>query len=99
MTLLLLCMATVVVSRCRSKDGVLRQMKSNRSLGPSPVLNKILKEFAVELCLVLTDTYNSPLKQGYVPEQLKESLVRPLPICSPPKSVGSDLRPIALIYT
>ena len=28
---------------------------------------------------VLTDIYNSSLKQGYAPAQLKESLVRPLP--------------------
>jgi len=45
---------------------------------------------------VLTDIYNSSLEQGYVPAQLKESLVRPLPKVSPPKSVDSDLRPITL---
>ena len=67
--------------------------KPNKSPGPSPIPNKILKEFAAELCPVLTDIYNSSLKQGYVPAQLKESLVRPLPKVSPPKSVDSDLRP------
>ena len=72
----------------------LRQIKLNKSPGPIP--NKILKEFAAELCPVLTDIYNSSLKQGYVPAQLKESLVRPLPKVSPPKSVDSDLRPITL---
>ena len=72
----------------------LRQIKPNmyKSPGPSP----IPKEFAAELCPVLTDIYNSSLKQGYVPAQLKESLVRHLPKVSPPKSVDSDLRPITL---
>ena len=45
---------------------------------------------------MLTDIYNSSLKQGYVPSQLKESLVRPLPKVSPPRSADSDLRPITL---
>ena len=48
------------------------------------------------MCPVLADIYNSSLKQGSVPAQLKESLVRPLPKVSPPKSVDSDLRPITL---
>ena len=74
----------------------LRQIKPKKSPGPSPIPQKILKEFAAELCRVLTDIYNSSLKQGYVPAQLKESLVRPLPKVSPPKSVDSDLRPITL---
>ena len=72
----------------------LRQIKPNKSPGPSPIPNK--KEFAAESCPVLTDIYNSSLKQGgYVPAQLKESLVRPLKV-SPSKSVDSDLRPITL---
>lgn len=71
-------------------------IKVNKSPGPSVIPNKILKEFAFELAPVLTDIYNSSLKEGYVPVQLKESLVRPLPKCSPPKSVENDLRPITL---
>ena len=74
----------------------LRQIKPNKSPGPSPIPNKILKEFAAELCPVFTDIYNSSLRQGYVPAQLKESLIRPLPKVSLPKSVDSDLRPITL---
>ena len=49
------------------------------------------------MCPVLTDIYNSSLKQGYVPAQLKESVVWPMPKVSPPKSVDSDLRPILLL--
>ena len=74
----------------------LRQIRPNKSPDPSPIPNKILKEFAAELCPVLTDIYNSSLTQRYVPAQLKESLVPPLPKGSPPKSVDSDLRPITL---
>ena len=76
----------------------LRQIKPNKSPGPSPIPNKIVKEFAAEFCPVLTDIYNSSLKQGYVTAQLKESLGRPLPKGSPPKSVNSDLRPIILTF-
>ena len=74
----------------------LRQRKPDKSPGPSRTPNKILKEFAAELCPVLSDIYNSWLKQGYVPAQLKESLVQPLPKVLPQKSVDSDLRPITL---
>ena len=69
-------------------------IKANKSPCPSVIPNKILKDFAFEFALILTDIYNSSLKDGYVPAQLKESQVRPLPKCSSPKTVENDLRPI-----
>ena len=74
----------------------LRQIKLNKSPGPDIIPKKIWKEFAWELTPVLADIYNTSLKQGVVPSQLKESEVRPIPKCSPPKSIENDLRPITL---
>ena len=45
---------------------------------------------------VTKDLYNSSLEQGFVPVQIKDSIVHPLPMCNPPKSVEEDLRPITL---
>ena len=74
----------------------LRQIKLKKSPGPDIVPNKIWKEFAWELAPVLADKYNTSLKQGVVLSQLKESVVRPIPKCSPPKSIENDQRPITL---
>ena len=34
--------------------------------------------------------------QGFIPYQIKESVVTPLPKCSPPKCIKNDLRLITL---
>ena len=68
----------------------------NKSLGPDVAPNKIWKEFAWELAPVLSDLYNTSLGQGVVASQLKESVVRLIPKCSPPKMIENDLRPITL---
>ena len=74
----------------------LRQIKLSKSPGPDIVPNKIWKEFACELAPVLSDIFNTSLEQGVVPSQLKESVVRPIPKCSPSKTIEKDLRPITL---
>ena len=58
--------------------------------------NIVWKELAFELSPVLADIYNSSLEQGYVPAQLKQAIVVPVPNCRPPASVESDLRPVSL---
>ena len=45
---------------------------------------------------VVRDIYNASTVQGYIPSQLKEAVVVPIPKCSSPKSVEDDLRPIQL---
>lgn len=74
----------------------LSQVKLNKSPGPNVVPNKIWKEFAWELAPVLSDIYNTSLRQGVVPSQLKESQVTPCLKCTPPKIIKNDLRPITL---
>ena len=74
----------------------LSQVKLNKSPRPNVVPNKIWKEFAWELAPVLSDIYNTSLRQGVVPSQLKESQVTPCLKCTPPKIIKNDLRPITL---
>ena len=56
----------------------------------------ILRDFAFELSPVVSDIYNSTLRQGTIPELLKSSIVSPIPKCMPPKTIEDDLRPISL---
>ena len=70
----------------------LRCIKLKKSAGPDPVPNLVWKEFAFELSPVACNLYNSSLTVGYIPDILKESLVHPVPKCSPPKSITDDLR-------
>ena len=71
-------------------------VKTNKSSGPDPFPCRIWKDFAVELAPVVRDIYNASLVQGFIPSQLKQSIISPLPKCSPPKDIKADLRPIAL---
>ena len=71
-------------------------VKNNQSSGPVPFPCRVWKEFAVELAPVVRDIYNASLVQGFIPSQLKQSIISPLPKCSPPKDIKADLRPIAL---
>lgn len=71
----------------------LSHVKLNKSPGSDVVPNKIWKEFAWDLPPVLSDIYNTSLRQGVAPSQLKEAQVTPCPKCTPPKTIKNDLRP------
>ena len=47
--------------------------------------NRVLKEFAPELALLIMDIYNCSLREGYVPDLLKRSIINHLPKVSPPQ--------------
>ena len=81
----------------RTAYHALRRVKANKSPDPDPTPNSIWSEFAFELARVVCDIYNSSITKGLIPSQLKGSILCPVPKCSPPKVVGEDLRPIALI--
>ena len=74
----------------------LRCIKLKKSAVTDPFPNLVRKEFAFESSPVVCNLYNSSLTGGYIPDNLKESLVHPVPKCSPPKSINDDLRPITL---
>ena len=61
--------------------------------------NRVLKDFAPELAPLIMDIYNWSLREGYVPDLLKRSIINPLPKVSPPHEIQSDLRPISLTCT
>ena len=74
----------------------LKRLKTTKSPGPNMIPNKILNTFAFEFAPVITDIFNTSMKQGIFPDQLKRSLVVPIPKVSPPSSIEDDLRPISL---
>ena len=74
----------------------LKEVKCHESVAPDEIPNKILRDFAFELSPMVSDIYNSTFRQGKIPEQLKSSIVSPIPKCMPPKSIEDDLRPISL---
>ena len=62
-------------------------------------MNWVLKEFAPEHAPVIMDIYNCSLREGYIPDLLKRSIIIPLPKVSPPQEIQTDLRPISLTCT
>jgi hypothetical protein len=64
---------------------VLKEVKCQKSVGPDEILNRILRDFAFELSPVVSDVYNSTLRQDKIPELLKSSIVSPiyLSVCRP----------------
>ena len=75
---------------------VLRRLKTTKSPGPDGIPNRILKTFAFEFAPVIMDIYNTSVLQGVFPDQLKRSIVVPIPKVSPPQTIEDDLRPISL---
>ncbi|CAB4023586.1 Hypothetical predicted protein, partial [Paramuricea clavata] len=71
----------------------------NKSVGPDYIPNRVVKEFAHELAPIIKDIYNQSMKEGYIPELLKSSIVIPVPKINPPRTIENDLRPISLTCT
>ena len=69
---------------------------TQKAVGPDGISNKLLKEFAPELAPLIQDIYNQSLREGFVPDTLKQSIITPVPKVCPPQDIKSDLRPIAL---
>jgi hypothetical protein len=74
----------------------LRGIITAKSPVPDNIPNKILKTFAFELAPVISDLYNSSLRQWVFPALLKRSFVIPIPKMSTLKLMEEDLRPISL---
>ena len=67
-----------------------------KSVGPDEIPNRVLKVFAPELSLVIQDIYNQSIREGYITELLKSSIIFPIPNVTSPQSIESNLRPISL---
>ena len=74
----------------------LKHLEITKSPGPDMIPNKILKIFAFEFAPLITDIFNTSMKQGIFPEQLKRSFVVLIPKVLPRSSIEDDLRLISL---
>jgi len=62
----------------------LSSLQTSKAVGPDNIPNRLLKEFALELALLVCDIYNQSLREGYIPALLKSSIVTPIPKVSSP---------------
>ena len=76
----------------------LSKIKVSTSPAPDQLPNNIVKEFAFELSIPLTNILNTSLRSGVVPAQWKFATVVPLPKVIPTPSFDK-LRPISLTST
>ena len=72
----------------------LQKIKTNKSTAPGDIPAKIIKEFALFLCVPLADIINCGLKVGHWPKHYKRETITPTPKQFPPED-REMLRPIA----
>ena len=70
----------------------LGKLKAAKSADPDQIPLRLLKEFAYELSVALTDTLNSSFLEGKVADQWKKAIVVPIPKQYPPNI--DKLRPV-----
>ena len=63
----------------------LKKVKTNKATGPDMISPRLVKEFAYELSLPLTDILNCSFRDGNVPSQWKQAIFVPIPKQYPPK--------------
>ena len=76
----------------------LRDIKTKKAAGPEGIHSVVHKLFAFELVPVVACLYNSTLREGFIPPQLKSAIVHPLPNVTLPKCIEDDVRQISLTY-
>ena len=64
--------------------GMIKNSKLSGSLLPGDIPHKILKEFAVELSVPITNIFNTAIQQGVYPSTYKKEMQVPIPKISPP---------------
>ncbi|XP_033638568.1 uncharacterized protein LOC117299218 [Asterias rubens] len=72
----------------------LKKMCAKKSAGPDGLPGKLIKEFACELSIPVSDIFNSSLVEGCVPQIWKDAIVVPIPKETP--ATITKLRPISL---
>ena len=60
----------------------LSSLNVGKAIGPNMIPNRVLKDFAPELVPLIMDIYNCSLREGYVPDLLKWSIINPLSLFS-----------------
>ena len=72
----------------------LKNIKTNKSTAPGDIPAKVIKEFALFLCIPMADIINTGLVVGHWPKQYKRETITPTPKQFPPET-REMLRPIA----
>ena len=72
----------------------LRKLNTKKAAGPDGLPGRLIKEFACEFSIPVTDIFNSSLMEGVVPQVWKDATIAPIPK-ETPASI-SKLRPISL---
>ncbi|XP_072051828.1 uncharacterized protein [Amphiura filiformis] len=72
----------------------LKKVNPSKAGGPDGFKPQLVREFAYELSIPLTDILNSSYKEGIVPTQWKKAIIVPVPKTSPPNV--EKLRPVSL---
>ena len=75
----------------------LSRLNPRKATGPDKIPAWVLQDFAPFLSAPLCAVFNSPIREGFVPDLWKTAYVTPLPKRKPPKQIESDLRPISLV--
>ena len=72
----------------------LQNIKTNKSTAPGDIPAKIIKEYAMFLCIPMSDIVNTGLRVGHWPKRYKRETITPTPKQTPPETTEM-LRPIA----
>lgn len=73
----------------REVQDSLSSLNVGKAIGPDMIPNRVLKEFAPEFAplIIIMDIYNCSLREGYVCDLKKRSIINPLPKVSPPQEI------------
>ena len=83
----------ISVTDCEQK---LSKLSVHKAMGPDNIPNWILKDFSYILASPIAATYNSSVRQSYVPPSWKQAEILPIPKVPQVTSLAKHLRPIAL---
>ncbi|XP_072021337.1 uncharacterized protein [Amphiura filiformis] len=72
----------------------LKKLNVKKAAGPDGLPGRLIREFACEFSIPVTDIFNSSLKDGMVPQVWKDAKIAPIPKETP--ATISKLRPISL---
>ena len=61
----------------------LRKLNARKAAGPDGLPGRLIKEFACELSIPVTDIFNSSLREDVVPQVWKDATIAPIPKESP----------------
>ena len=86
----------LLVSLLEEVSSDLGKLSTHKAGGQDGISNELLKQFAPELAPLIQDIYNELLREGFVPDTLKRSIISPVPKVCPSQNIKSDLRPITL---